>query len=166
MSVATIPLNGPLLRGSRRPRVALVGRRRTGKSSIFHAAASPTVRQRHLVGAGGAYEECLVDVGLDQISLVNLPAIESLHRLREEDRVELMYLLWGDHWPAIARHESEQPEAAFPAPDVLILVADATALERDLELALELSQLGRPMVLALTLRRQERQRAERMAAAC
>jgi ferrous iron transport protein B len=126
-----------------------VGRRRTGKSSIFQAAASPSVRHQRLAGAGGAYEECLVDVNLDQISLVDLPAIESLHRLREQDRVELMYLLWGDRWPAIARHESEQPVAAFPAPDVLILVADATALERDLELALELSLLGRPMVIAL-----------------
>jgi ferrous iron transport protein B len=129
--------------------VALVGRHRTGKSSIFQAASSPSVRQRRLAGAGGAYEECLVEVSLDQISLVDLPAIETLHRLREQDRVELMYLLWGDHWPAIARHESEQPSAAFPAPDVLILVADATTLERDLELALELSLLGRPMVIAL-----------------
>jgi ferrous iron transport protein B len=149
MSVATIPLNGPLLRGARRPRVALVGRHRTGKSSIFQAASSPSVRHQRLAGAGGAYEECLVEVNLDQISLVDLPAIETLHRLREQDRVELMYLLWGDHWPAIARHESEQPSAAFPAPDVLILVADATTLERDLELALELSLLGRPLVIAL-----------------
>jgi ferrous iron transport protein B len=149
MPIITIPLRGPLLRGERSPRVALVGRRCTGKSSIFRAAASPSVKHARLAGAGGNYDECLVDVGLDQVSLVDLPAIESLHRLREEDRVELMYLLWGDRWPAIARHESEQPAVAFPAPDVLIQVADATALERDLELTLELSLLGRPLVLAL-----------------
>jgi ferrous iron transport protein B len=149
MSVATIPLRGPLLRGSRRPRVALVGRRRTGKSSIFQAAASPAVQHERLAGVGGAYEECLVDVGLDQISLVDLPDIESLHHLREHDRVVLMYLLWGDRWPAIARHESSQPSAAFPAPDVLIQVVDATTLERDLELSMELSLLGRPLVIAL-----------------
>jgi ferrous iron transport protein B len=149
MPVATIPLKGPLLRGARRPRVALVGRRRTGKSSIFQAAASPAVQHERLAGVGGAYAECLVDVGLDQISLVDLPAVESLHQLSDHDRVVLMYLLWGDRWPAIARHESAQPAAAFPAPDVLIQVADATMLERDLELAMELSQLGRPLVLAL-----------------
>ncbi|HZV53647.1 MAG TPA: ferrous iron transporter B [Rhodocyclaceae bacterium] len=149
MSIATIPLRGPLLRGERRPRVALVGRRRTGKSSIFQAAASPSVHHERLAGVGGAYEECLVDVGLDQISLVDLPDIETLHHLREHDRVVLMYLLWGDRWPAIARHESEQPVAAFPAPDVLIQVMDATTLDRDLELSMELSLLGRPMVLAL-----------------
>jgi len=149
MQNATIPLRGPLLRGARRARVALVGRRRTGKSSIFQAASSPSVRHERLAGVGGAYEECLVDVGLDQISLVDLPDIETLHHLREHDRVVLMYLLWGDRWPAIARHESEQPSAAFPAPDVLIQVMDATMLERDLELSMELSLLGRPMVIAL-----------------
>ena len=148
-TIATIPLQGPLLRGSRRPRVALVGRRRTGKSSIFQAASSPAVHHERLAGVGGAYQECLVDVGLDQISLVDLPDIETLHHLREHDRVVLMYLLWGDRWPTIARHESAQPSAAFPAPDVLIQVADATMLERDLELAMELSLLGRPMVIAL-----------------
>ena len=149
MQTTTIPLRGPLLRGERRARVALVGRRRTGKSSIFQAASSPSVRHERLAGVGGAYEECLVDVGLDQISLVDLPNIETLHHLREHDRVVLMYLLWGDRWPAIARHESEQPTAAFSAPDVLIQVMDATMLDRDLELAMELSLLGRPMVVAL-----------------
>lgn len=149
MQNATIPLRGPLLRGNRRPRVALIGRRRTGKSSIFQAASSPAVQHERLAGVGGSYEECLVDVGLDQISLVDLPDIETLHHLREHDRVVLMYLLWGDRWPAVARHESEQPVAAFSAPDVLIQVMDATMLERDLELSMELSLLGRPMVIAL-----------------
>jgi ferrous iron transport protein B len=147
--IGTIPLHGPLLRGDRRPRVALVGRRRTGKSTIFQAASSPAVRHERLAGVGGAYEECVVDVGLDQISLVDLPDIETLHRLSEHDRIVLMYLLWGDRWPAIARHESEQPAAAFPAPDVLVQVVDATSLEKDLELTLELSLLGRPLVIAL-----------------
>ena len=148
-TVATVPIHGPLLRGERRPRVALVGRRLTGKTSIFEAAASPNVHRERLVGTDGRYAECLVDVGLDQISLVDLPAIESLHRLREADRMELMYLLWGDRWPAIANHEVEQPTASFQAPDVLLQVVDATALERDLELTLELELLARPLVIAL-----------------
>ncbi|MCZ7653715.1 MAG: hypothetical protein M5R42_04625 [Rhodocyclaceae bacterium] len=83
------------------------------------------------------------------ISLVDLPSIESLHRLREADRQVLMVLLWGDRWPVIARHEPQQPTAAFRAPDVLVQVVDATQLARDLELSLELSLLGKPMVIAL-----------------
>ncbi len=143
-----IPLHTPLLRGERRPRVALVGRRQSGKSTIFQAASSAAPSHARLAGES-AYEECLVGIGLEEISLVDLPSIESLHHLREADRQVLMVLLWGDRWPVIARHEPQQPAAAFRAPDVLVQVVDATALERDLELSLELSLLGRPMVIAL-----------------
>lgn len=143
-----IPLHTPLLRGEKRPRVALVGRHQAGKSTIFQAASSAAPRHARLAGES-AYEECLVGVGLEEISLVDLPAIESLHHLREADRQVLMVLLWGDRWPVIARHEPQQPTAAFRAPDVLVQVVDATQLARDLELSLELSLLGKPMVIAL-----------------
>jgi ferrous iron transport protein B len=148
-SATAIPLRGPLLRGKRRPRVALIGRFGAGKSTIFDAAASPVVRHERLAGVGGAYQECVVDVGLDQIALVDLPSIDSLHHLSEHDQVVLMYLLWGDNWPRIAPHEMDSTHAAFPAPDVLIQVVDATTLEKDLELSLELSLFGRPLVIAL-----------------
>ena len=151
-TTASIPLHGPLLRGERRPRVALIGRFGAGKSSIFEAAASPVVQHERLAGVGGAYRECVVDVGLDQISLVDLPSIDSLHQLNPRDQVVLMYLLWGDRWPPSARpeHAAPLPEAsAFAAPDVIVHVIDATALEKDLELALELNLFGRPLVVAL-----------------
>ncbi len=148
----TFPLKGPLLRGGQKPRVAIVGQAGSGKSCIFRAASSTVVHHERLAGIGPAYEECQVDVGLDQISLVRLPAIDTFHQLQGDVPVVLKYLLWGDRWPAIARHEVHQPQRdklAFAAPDVLLLVMDATALERDLELALELAQFGRPLVIAL-----------------
>ena len=144
-----VPLKTPLLRGSRRPRVALVGRSGVGKNTVFQAAASVFVQHERLAGEGSAYDECVVEVGLDQISLVNLPPIRSFHHLTAADQVVAKYLLWGDRWPDIARHESRQPEVAFAEPDVLVQVVDATALERDLELAMELTLLGRPVILAL-----------------
>ncbi|MDQ1313933.1 MAG: ferrous iron transport protein [Pseudomonadota bacterium] len=155
----TFPLHGPGLRGTRRPRVAIVGRTDSGKHSIFRAAAATSTRHERLAGIGPAYEECLVEVGIDQISLVALPAIDGLHHPDEGACVTLKYLLWGDRWPVIAGHEAHQPEHAFDAPDVLLMVMDATALERDLELALELTQLGRPMVFALN--RMDEARAKR-----
>jgi len=72
----------------------------------------------------------VVDVGLDQIALVDLPSIDSLHDLSEHDQVVLMYLLWGDQWPLVAPHEVTNENADFPAPDVLVQVVDATTLER------------------------------------
>jgi ferrous iron transport protein B len=155
----TFPLHGPGLRGERRPRVAIVGRTGSGKHSIFRAAASTSTRHERLAGVGPAYEECLVEVGIDQISLVALPAVDGLHQLDADACVTLKYLLWGDRWPVIAQHEADQPASAFAAPDVLLMVMDATALERDLELALELMQLGRPMVFALN--RMDEARAKR-----
>ncbi|HMA11604.1 MAG TPA: FeoB small GTPase domain-containing protein, partial [Steroidobacteraceae bacterium] len=155
----TFPLHGPGLRGPRRPRVAIVARTGSGKHSIFRAAASTSTRHERLAGIGPAYEECLVEVGIDQISLVELPAIDGFHHLDDDSRVTLKYLLWGDRWPDIARHEAHQPASAFAAPDVLLMVMDATALERDLEFALELMQLGRPMVFALN--RMDEARAKR-----
>ena len=129
--------------------MALVGRARTGKSTLFNAAASVSPQHEKLLREGDAYEECVVEIGLEQISLVDLPPVESLHHLSNSDQLILKYLLWGDRWPAIAAHEPEQPAVAFTPPDVLIQVVDATALERDLELSLELSLLGKPLVIAL-----------------
>ncbi len=155
----TFPIHGPGLRGERRPRVAIVGRAGSGKHSIFRAAASTATCHERLAGVGPAYEECVVEVGIDQISLVSLPGLDGLHDLDADACVTLKYLVWGDRWPAIARHEAHQPAGAFAAPDVLLVVLDATALERDLELALELAQLGRPMVFALN--RMDEARARR-----
>ncbi|WP_300454328.1 ferrous iron transporter B [Accumulibacter sp.] len=147
--ITTIPLPGRLLRGDRGPRVALVGRLQTGKSTLFRAASSASPRHHRLLRDGGAYDECLVDIGLEQISLVDLPPLASLHSLDAHDRIVVKYLLWGDSWPPVAAHETAQPVVAFNAPDVLIQVVDATALQRDLELSFELSLLGKPMVIAL-----------------
>lgn len=149
MSSIERPLIGPLFRGSSRPRIALVGLPRTGKSTIFKAASSTEVQQRRLAGSCAGYAECLVDVGLEEASLVDLPPLESLHDLSTSARAVFKYLVWGDRWPAIACHEADQPETGFAPPDVLIQVVDATTLERDLELTLELSLLGRPLVIAL-----------------
>ena len=87
--VPTFPLLGPGLRGARRPRVAILGRDGSGRESIFRAAASTTTHHERLAGIGPAYEECLVEVGLDQISLVALPPIAGSHSRQEEGRVTL-----------------------------------------------------------------------------
>jgi ferrous iron transport protein B len=148
---ALVPLRMPLFRGAKHLRIALVGLPNSGKSTLFKAVSSTNVQTGELAGTHRAYEECAVQIGLDEARLVDLPSIHSLHHLEPDDRVALQYLLWGNQQPPIALHEPGGPPAPFAPPDVIIQVVDATALERHLELSLELIQLGRPMVIALNM---------------
>lgn len=148
---AAISLRMPLYRGERRLRIALVGMPNSGKSTLFNAVSSTSIRTGELGGTNRAYNECAVQIGLDEARVVDLPSIHTLHDLPHDDLVALQYLLWGDELPPVKVHEPGGPPAPFAPPDVIIQVMDATALERHLELTLELSQLGRPMVIALNM---------------
>jgi len=149
--VAAIPLREPLYRGKRRLRIALVGMPNSGKSTLFTAVSSTSIRTGELGGTHRAYNECAVQIGLDEARVIELPSIQTLHDLPPDDLVALQYLLWGDEPPPVKVHEPGAPPAPFAPPDVIIQVIDATALARHLELTLELSQLGRPMVIALNM---------------
>jgi ferrous iron transport protein B len=149
--VAAIPLREPLYRGKRRLRIALVGMPNSGKSTLFNAVSSTSIRTGELGGTRRAYNECAVQIGLDEARVIELPSIQTLHDLSPDDLVALQYLLWGDEPPPVKVHEPGAPPAPFSPPDVIIQVMDATALARHLELTLELSQLGRPMVIALNM---------------
>lgn len=141
----------PLFRGARRLRIALVGMPNAGKSTLFNAVASTAPTTGKLAGTQRTYGECTVQIGLDEASVIDLPSIASLLDLAQDDVVALKYLLWGDDRPLVSSHESGEPPTPFAPPDVLIQVVDATRLERDLALTLELSKLGRPMVIALNM---------------
>jgi len=133
--VARVPLPRTLLRGARRPQIALVGLPRTGKSTIFQAASSTSVEAGALAGSALSFTTCQVNIGLEQATLVDLPPLKTFHDLQDADRLLLTALLDG--------------AAGFKAPDLLIQVVDATALEPNLAFAQELCQLGRPLVIAL-----------------
>ncbi|WP_374244971.1 FeoB small GTPase domain-containing protein [Zoogloea sp.] len=138
---ATVSLPRSLLRGKRRPQIALVGLPCTGKSTIFQAASSTAVDTGRLDGSSLGFSTCRVNVGLEEADLVDLPPLRSLHDLDEADRLLLRALLGGQPGKAGG--------AGFRAPDLLIQVVDATALETSLALAQELCELGKPLVIAL-----------------
>jgi len=146
-----VPLTRPVFRGQKHLRIALVGMPNSGKSTLFEAVAATSIQTGELSGTHNRYAECGVQIGFDEARLVSLPGIQSLHNLPHDDLVTLQYLLWGDRSPPVSAHERESPPAPFASPDVIIQVIDATALERHLELTLELSALGKPMVLALNM---------------
>lgn len=148
---ARITLRSPLYRGEKRLRIALLGMPNAGKRTLFQAVSSTSVHSGEFPGTHQAYEECRVQIGLDEASVIKLPSIQGLHNLAHDERIALEYLLWGDERPPVSAHEGDAPPAPLAAPDAIILVVDATALERHLELALQLGQLGRPLIIALNM---------------
>ncbi|MDQ6966023.1 MAG: FeoB small GTPase domain-containing protein, partial [Mariprofundaceae bacterium] len=88
---------------------------------------------------------------LDEVELVDLPAIRSLQNLQGDDLEGLKYLLWGDARPLISAHEGDEPPAPFSRPDMLIHIVDASTLHRHLELTLELIELGLPIIMGLNM---------------
>jgi ferrous iron transport protein B len=148
---APLTLHEHVYRGDNRLRVALVGHPNSGKSTIFHAVASTRYHTGRLSGTRKPYAECPVQIGVDEIHLVDLPGLSSLRGLQGDDLEALKYLLWGDARPLVSRHERSEPPAPFPRPDVLVQVIDASALQQSLELSLELAELGLPVVVALNM---------------
>ncbi len=139
----------PLMRGARRLRIALVGLPGAGKTTLFNAVSSTAPQAGELANSDRVYRTCTVQIGLDEASVVDLPSLASMHHLRDEDLSALKYLLWGNERPAVTAHEPGAPPAPFEPPDLIVQVVDATNLQSHLELTLELSQFGRPVVMAL-----------------
>lgn len=148
-AAATIALRTPLFRGERSLRIALVGAPGGGKSTLFRDVQATAVKTAPLAGSRHVYDECALQLGLDEARLVKLPSLRTLANLQDEDRPTLRYLLWGDQPAPVSRHDRDASPAPFGPPDVIVQVIDATALERHLELTLELLALSRPLVIAL-----------------
>ena len=143
-TTATIAIPHPLRRGQRRLKLALVGLPDSGKSRLFDAVASSAVVQQPFADGADHYRHCRVQIGLEEAQLLDLPSIHTLHgTLANAERATLEHLLV----PPIDATGKSQSEAV----DAIIQVVDASALERHLELTLELSQLGRPLLLALNM---------------
>ncbi|ATX83060.1 ferrous iron transport protein B [Mariprofundus ferrinatatus] len=151
MNSQPITIHTHVYRGENRLRVALVGQHNSGKSTIFHAVASTSYRTGKLAGTQKPYAECPVQIGVDEVHLVDLPDINSLRNLTGADLEALKYLLWGDARPLVSRHERDKPPAPFSRPDIIVHVIDASVLQRSLELTLELAELGLPIVVALNM---------------
>lgn len=121
-TTVAVPLHTPLFRGERRLRIALAGAPGGGKRTLFEAVQATSVRSAVLAGSQLGYAECAVQVGLDEVRLTRLPSLHSL---------------------------SDVAAVRFVRPDLILQVVDATALERHLELTLELMSLELPLVIAL-----------------
>ena len=119
-------------------RVAILGNPNAGKSTLFNALTGQ--RQKVSNYAGVTVEkktgQCTLPSGR-RIEIVDLPGSYSL-RPASPDEVIVRDVLLG-----------LQPDT--PPPDLILLVADATQLDRHLYLALQAIEIGRPVLLAVTM---------------
>lgn len=117
-------------------RVALIGNPNTGKSTLFNALTGLRQKVGNYAGVTverveGRYRRG--DGG--QVTLVDLPGTYSLTALSPDEEIALAVLLGQ--------------EADVPRPDVVVIIADALHLERNLFLASQVIGLGLPTVMAL-----------------
>ena len=119
-------------------RVALAGNPNVGKTSLFNVLTG----SRHQVGnyAGVTVERregwvSTALAGARQIRLLDLPGTYSLSAISEDEAVAFR----------VITGEGEPP------PSVVLLVVDATNLARNLYLALQLREIGVPLVIALNM---------------
>lgn len=122
--------------------IALAGNQNCGKTTLFNRLTGSRQRVGNWPGVTvdqktGNLLHRWLPLQTEPVEIVDLPGVYSLAPFSQEEEITRRFLL----------HQ---------APDVIINVVDATHLERNLYLTLQLLELGRPLVLALNLMDQVR----------
>ncbi len=119
--------------------VAFIGNPNCGKTTLFNAYTGAKLKVANWPGVTVEKKEGAFRYHNQQFRLVDLPGIYSLTSYTMEEKLSRQYIL-----------EDEV--------DVILDVIDASCLERNLYLALQLIELGKPVVLALNMMDIVRQR--------
>lgn len=112
--------------------VAVAGNPNSGKSTLINAIAGSRLQVGNWPGVTVEKKEASFEHAGRRIRLVDLPGTYSLSPYSQEEIVARDYL-------------------AFERPDVVVNVVDATNLERNLYLTVQLRELGIPVVMALNI---------------
>lgn len=113
-------------------RYALAGNPNCGKTTLFNAVTGSNQYVGNWPGVTVEKKEGKINIGDSGSTIVDLPGIYSLSPYSMEEIVTRNYLI------------DEKP-------DLIINIADATNLERNLYLSMQLAELGCPMVIALNM---------------
>lgn len=112
--------------------IALVGQPNSGKSTLFNALSDVKVSTANFAGTTVEYKETTIDLFGENVYIIDLPGIYSLNPSEPAEYVTLNYLLNNEI-------------------DLIVNVIDSTFITRSLELTVELSELGIPMVIVLNM---------------
>ncbi len=115
--------------------VAFIGNPNCGKTTLFNAYTGARLKVANWPGVTVEKKEGAFRFHDDTFRLVDLPGIYSLTSYTMEEKLSRRFIM------------GEDGEGA----DVIVDVADASCLERNLYLTLQLIELGRPVVLALNM---------------
>jgi ferrous iron transport protein B len=112
--------------------VALAGNPNTGKSTVFNALTGLRQHTGNWPGKTIARAEGAFSLGNKQFKLVDLPGTYSLLSATDDEEVARNFILFGK-------------------PDVTLIVVDATRLERNLNLVLQVLQITDKAILCVNL---------------
>lgn len=112
--------------------IGFIGNPNCGKTTLFNAYTGANLKVANWPGVSVEKKEGNYKYHDNNFKLVDLPGIYSLTSYSMEEKVSRQYILEDDV-------------------DVVIDVADASCLERNLYLTLQLIELGKPVVLALNM---------------
>lgn len=120
------------------PRLALAGNPNCGKTALFNALTGGRQKVGNYPGVTVEKKEgSVVRADGVTIRILDLPGTYSLDAKTPDEMISRDVLMGK--------------VAGEDQPDVILAVADATSLERNLGLVLEMKALGQPMVLALNM---------------
>ena len=112
--------------------IGFIGNPNCGKTTLFNAYTGAKLKVANWPGVSVEKKEGNFKYHDNNFKLVDLPGIYSLTSYSMEEKISRQYILEDDV-------------------DVVIDVADASCLERNLYLTLQLIELGKPVVLALNM---------------
>ncbi len=115
--------------------IAIAGNPNAGKTTLFNALTGLRAKTANFPGTTVERKVARLHVGGHPVVLVDLPGLYSVDSKSPDERIAAQAL----------RGQLE----GHPAPDVILLVVDATNLERNLFLASQVMELQRPTVVAL-----------------
>ena len=118
--------------GSQEIQVGFVGNPNCGKTTLFNAYTGARLKVANWPGVTVEKKEGAMKYHNHRFRLVDLPGIYSLTSYTMEEKLSRQYIMEEDV-------------------DVIVNVVDASNLERNLYLTLQLIELGKPVILALNM---------------